>query len=131
MTCEQSDILLVEDSQTQALKLSLLLEAEGLAVHRVASGEEALEHLGLCRPDLVIVDYHLPGMNGDALCRLLRQNAATDTIPLLILTDDGESETERHGLESGADDHVTKSADPDVLLARIQDRKSTRLNSSH
>src|SRR3546814_2849429 len=58
-------------------------------------------------------------MNGDALCRLLRQNAATDTIPLLILTDDGESETERHGLESGADDHVTKSADPDVLLARI------------
>src|SRR3546814_9050951 len=58
MTCEQSDILLVEDSQTQALKLSLLLEAEGLAVHRVASGEEALEHLGRCRPDLVRSEEH-------------------------------------------------------------------------
>src|SRR3546814_10974110 len=95
MTCEQSDILLVEDSQTQALKLSLLLEAEGLAVHRVASGEEALEHLGRCRPDLVIVDYHLPGMHGDALCRLLRQNAAQDTLPLLLPADHCESDT-RH-----------------------------------
>lgn len=82
--------------------------------------EGALDHMSRHRPDLVIVDYHLPGMNGDELCRLLRLNAATETVPLLILTDDAESETERHGLESGADDHVTKSADPDVLVARIQ-----------
>lgn len=116
---DRRDILLVEDSDTQALKLSLLLENEGLTVYRAASGEQALGHMSGHRPDLVIVDYHLPGMDGDELCRLLRLNPATEAIPLLILTDDAETETERHGLESGADDHVTKSADADVLLARI------------
>jgi two-component system NtrC family sensor kinase len=117
---ERRQILLVEDSETQALKLSAMLEHEGLTVERVVSAEHALTRMGSVRPDLVVVDYHLPGMQGDEFCRLLRMNSRTETVPLLILTDDTERDVERHGLESGADDHVTKSSDPEVLLARIQ-----------
>lgn len=113
-------VLLVEDSETQALKFSYLLENEGLHVHRTASAEDALQYMRGHAPDLLVVDYHLPGMGGDELCRRIRMNSGTESIPVLILTDDEETEVARHGFDSGADDHVTKSADPDVLLARVQ-----------
>jgi two-component system NtrC family sensor kinase len=113
-------VLLIEDSDTQALLLADMLEGGGMSVARTASAEEGLEHLRSHRPDLVVVDYHLPGMQGTEFCRLMRASSATATIPLLILTGDTESEVERQGLESGADDHVAKSSDRDVLLARIE-----------
>jgi len=62
-------ILLVEDSETQALELRLLLEAHGFAVERCPSAEAALDHLNRSQPDLVVADYHLPGMDGDELIR--------------------------------------------------------------
>jgi two-component system NtrC family sensor kinase len=68
----------------------------------------------------VVVDQHLPGMQGTEFCRAMRANSATNTIPILILTGDTESEVERQGLESGADDYVAKSSDRDVLLARVE-----------
>jgi two-component system NtrC family sensor kinase len=113
-------ILLIEDSDTQALLLSSVLEQEGMSVHRAGTAEEGLEYLRSNRPTLVVVDYHLPGMQGDEFCRLIRDNSATDSIPLLILTEDTESNVEQHGLDCGADDYVAKSTDSDVLLARIE-----------
>ena len=65
-------ILLVEDSETQALELRLLLEAHGFAVERCPSAETALDHLNRSQPDLVVADYHLPGMNGDELIRQMQ-----------------------------------------------------------
>jgi two-component system NtrC family sensor kinase len=83
---------------------------------RAALAIESVERLAR----LVVVDQHLPGMQGTEFCRVMRASSATNTIPLLILTGDTESGVERQGLESGADDYVAKSSDRDVLLARIE-----------
>ena len=111
-------ILLVEDSETQALELRLLLEAHGFAVERCASAETALDHLNRSQPDLVVADYHLPGMNGDELIRQMRLSLRTRALPVLMLT--GGSGGERQGLESGADAYLPKSADRDLMILRIR-----------
>ncbi|ONG56185.1 hybrid sensor histidine kinase/response regulator [Pseudoroseomonas deserti] len=113
-------ILLVEDSDTQALQMRRLLEAQGFAVSRAASAELALEQLNEALPALVIVDYHLPGMNGDELARQIRLSTRTRAIPVLMLTEAREGDLERQGLESGADAYVPKSADPALLLLRLR-----------
>jgi two-component system NtrC family sensor kinase len=113
-------ILLIEDSDTQALLLTDVLENEGMSVHRAASAEAGLDYLRAHRPDLIVVDYHLPGMQGDEFCRLLRDSNTIASIPLLILTEDTESGAEQRGLDCGADDYVAKTNDSDVLLARIE-----------
>ncbi|MER2267635.1 response regulator [Methylobacterium oxalidis] len=111
-------LLLVEDSETQALELRLLLEGRGFAVERCATAEAALDHLNTRLPDLVVADYHLPGMNGDEFTRQLRLSLRTRALPLLMLT--GARDGERQGLESGADAYVAKSADRDLLILRIR-----------
>ncbi|KQT19117.1 ATPase [Methylobacterium sp. Leaf399] len=111
-------ILLVEDSETQALELRLLLESQGFSVSRCATAEAALDHLNTGLPDLVVADYHLPGMNGDEFTRQMRLSLRTRTLPLLMLT--GARDGERQGLDSGADAYVAKSADRDILILRIR-----------
>lgn len=111
-------LLLVEDSETQALELRLLLESRGFAVERCATAEAALDHLNTRLPDLVVADHHLPGMNGDEFARQLRLSLRTRALPLLMLT--GARDGERQGLESGADAYVAKSADRDLLVLRIR-----------
>ncbi|MCG7362110.1 response regulator [Roseomonas sp. ACRSG] len=113
-------ILLVEDSETQALQMRRLLEGEGFSVQRAATAEAALEALNGALPDLVIADYHLPAMNGDELVRRVRLNHRTRAIAVLMLTEARERELERQGLESGADAYVPKSAGQDLLLLRIR-----------
>ncbi|WBV45372.1 response regulator [Pseudoroseomonas cervicalis] len=113
-------LLLVEDSDTQALQMRRLLEAEGFAVTRAATAELALEALNQALPALVIVDYHLPGMNGDELARQIRLNSRSRALPVLMLTEAREGDVERQGLESGADAYVPKSADQALLLLRIR-----------
>jgi two-component system NtrC family sensor kinase len=113
-------ILLVEDSETQALQMRRLLEGEGFTVQRAATAEAALEALNGALPDLVIADYHLPAMNGDELVRRVRLNHRTRAIAVLMLTEARERELERQGLESGADAYVPKSAGQDLLLLRIR-----------
>ena len=113
-------VLVVEDSETQALALRGRLEAEGYQVDTVGSAEAALEHLNGPLPDLVVADFHLPGMDGRELSRQLRLNRRTRTLPLLMLTSAREQDLERQGLESGADAYVAKSADVDIMLARLR-----------
>jgi PAS domain S-box-containing protein len=112
-------ILLIEDSDTQALLVEATLSDAGMSVHRVATAEAGLDYLQSNRPSLAVVDYHLPGMQGNEFCRMIRDNRATETIPLLILTDDTEADAEKYVLDCGADDYVAKSHDSDILLARI------------
>jgi two-component system NtrC family sensor kinase len=116
---ERCQLLVVEDSDTQALRLISLLEANALDADRAASAEEALTYLSRKQPDLILVDYHLPGMCGDELCRQIRLNPATRNILLIMLTGEVKDGLEQQGLESGADDHVPKSAEFDELLVRI------------
>jgi DNA-binding response OmpR family regulator len=115
-----SRILVVEDSDTQALKLQLMLENEGCDVTRAATAERALEELNHSVPDLVIVDYHLPGIRGDEVCRRIRMNMSTRGIAILMLTAEDTDAAELHGLESGADDYISKSVDDDILLLRVR-----------
>ncbi|GJE05798.1 Sensor histidine kinase TmoS [Methylobacterium jeotgali] len=111
-------ILLVEDSETQALELRLFLESQGFAVERCATAEAALDRLNTALPDLVVADFHLPGMKGDEFTRQLRLSLRTRALPVLMLT--GARDGERQGLESGADAYVEKSADRDLLALRIR-----------
>jgi PAS domain S-box-containing protein len=113
-------VLIVEDSETQALKLQLMLETEGCSVVWSSTAEEALEELNRNVPDLVIVDYYLPGVRGDEVCRRIRMNMSTRGIAILMLTADSENATELHGLESGADDYISKSIDDEILILRVR-----------
>ena len=115
-----ASLLVVEDSETQAIMIRRMLETHGFKVERAASAEAALDHLNRRLPDLVIADYHLPGMNGGELSRQIRLNGRTRSIPLLMLTEAAEVETEREGLESGADAYLSKAADPDLMILRIR-----------
>jgi two-component system NtrC family sensor kinase len=125
---EKQLILIVEDSATQALKLQHVLEQEGFPTLCAYTGEEALEEINRRLPSLIIVDYHLPGIQGDELCRQIHMDVTTRSIPILMLTADETAATEMHGLESGADDFVSKSEDPEILLLRVHNllRKSQR-----
>jgi CheY-like chemotaxis protein len=113
-------IMLVEDSRTQAIKLSYVLEKEGWEVVWAATAQEAMAQIDRAPPDLVLLDYYLPGMRGDELCRRIRMDIDTRNIPVLMLTVEETDEAQVHGLEAGADDFVAKSVDPDILLLRIR-----------
>jgi DNA-binding response OmpR family regulator/anti-sigma regulatory factor (Ser/Thr protein kinase) len=115
-----TQILIVEDSETQALKLRYLLEGEGWDVACASTAESALEELNRHLPALVIADYHLPGIRGDELCRRIRMNVRTRGIPILMLTMEQAHGSEPAGLDSGADDYVSKSVAPEILLLRVR-----------
>lgn len=113
-------ILLVEDSPTQAMRLLFLLEEQGYEVEHVDSAEEALRVLNRTVPHLLIVDHHLPGLQGADLCRQVRLHVATLSMPILVLTADETPMRQREGLDSGADDFLPKSTDPAVLMLRVR-----------
>jgi two-component system NtrC family sensor kinase len=104
-----------------------ILEESGWETVWTETGDRAMEEVGRRLPDLILLDYELPGMRGDELCRRIRMSVATRGVPILMLTA-GESDiSEARGLESGADDYVSKSADPEMLVLRIRSlmKKST------
>jgi two-component system NtrC family sensor kinase len=112
--------MLVEDSPTQAARLRRFFEADELQVVHFTSAEIALDRLEATSPDVIVLDYHLPGMNGNDFCREIRMNVNTRAIPVLMLTSEESDAAQMQGLESGADDYVVKSADPDILRVRVQ-----------
>ncbi|MEZ6242344.1 MAG: response regulator [Phycisphaerales bacterium] len=114
------NILLIEDSRTQAVRMEAMLAEAGWKVRWVTSGEEALEILSEFVPDLIMVDYHLPGMRGDAVCREIRMRIDTRVIAIIMLTMDNASAIETRALESGADDFIRKSADHELILLRAR-----------
>lgn len=124
-------IMYVEDSRTQAAHLKALLTQEGWEVLWVPNGENAIEQIGEFVPDLILVDYHLPGILGDEVCRQVRMRIDTRVIAVIMLTADDEKEVEARGLESGADDFVRKSNDNASLLLRVRTLlKRSRTNLS-
>jgi len=114
-------VLILEDSQTQAIQLEGLLEQEGWKVVWASTAEEALAEIHRRRPDLIVLDYYLCQTRGDAFCRQLREHVETRSIPVLMRTMDERQSAELGGAGIGADDFVPKTADPEILLARIRD----------
>jgi two-component system, OmpR family, phosphate regulon response regulator PhoB len=112
-------ILIVEDEEALNLLLRYNLESEGFAVDVVERGDEAETRVSENPPDLVVLDWMLPGVSGIEICRRLRAREETKDIPILMLTARGE-ETERvRGLQTGADDYVVKPFSLPELLARV------------
>src|SRR5437764_12266786 len=95
-------IMLVEDSPTQAIKLRYVLEKEGWEVVWTPTAQKAMEEIDRHPPDLILLDYYLPGIRGDELCRRIRMNIDTRNIPILMMTVEETDEAEIRGLESGA-----------------------------
>jgi two-component system, NtrC family, sensor kinase len=120
LAARPAHLLIVEDSETQALAIRRMLEGAGFTVDRADSAEAALDQLSRRLPDLVVADYHLPGMNGGELSRQIRLDTRTRSLPLLMLTNAAERETERDGLESGADAYISKAADHGLMILRIR-----------
>src|SRR5262249_28816864 len=100
-------ILVIDDDPAMYNMLRLILVNEGYEVIHATSGEEALELALRQSPRLVISDVMLPGMDGFAFCRRLRQMPLTHTIPVLMLTSRGEIADKIAGFEAGADDYLT------------------------
>ncbi|MFI4987891.1 MAG: response regulator, partial [Alphaproteobacteria bacterium] len=113
-------VLIVEDSETQALRIGHSLEREGLEVSRALTAEAALAELNRSLPDLMITDYNLPGMLGDELCRTIRMNVNTRGMLILMLTGEEDEQFESRALDSGADEYVRKSENLDILMLRVQ-----------
>lgn len=112
-------ILVVEDEDDLQETLRYNLEHEGYRVSLAASGEQALEQVHDTSPDLVILDLMLPGLDGLSVCARIRQDPATQAIPIIMLTAKSEESDVVVGLKLGADEYVTKPFSPRVLLARI------------
>lgn len=114
-----SRILVVEDDPDIATVIRHHLERAGHSVQQVASGRQALADVHATRPDLVVLDVMLPGMDGMLVCQALRQDAATAALPIIMLTARGEEADRVRGLELGADDYVVKPFSPKELVARV------------
>jgi len=113
-------ILVVEDERAIQELVVYNLAKEGYRVTAVGTGEEALRAVGAARPDLVLLDLMLPGLDGLEVARLLKANPATGDIPIIILTAKGEEADVVSGLELGADDYIRKPFSVRVLIARIR-----------
>ena len=113
-------LLLVEDEPALAQMLSYNLDKSGFEVQLATDGEEALTLLAEARPDLVVLDWMLPGVSGLEICRQLRRRSDTADIPIIMLTARGEETDKLRGLETGADDYITKPFSPMELVARIR-----------
>lgn len=112
-------ILVIDDDTALAEMIGLVLEADGFAVDLCEDGARALEVFRDVRPDLVLLDLMLPGLDGIEVCRLIR---AESDVPIIMLTAKSDTPDVVEGLEAGADDYVAKPFKPQELVARIKTR---------
>jgi two-component system, OmpR family, phosphate regulon response regulator PhoB len=113
-------ILVVEDESALVTLLRYNLEREGFRVAEARDGEEALLAAREQKPDLVLLDWMLPLLSGLEVCRQMRRMPETRGVPIIMLTARGEEGDKLRGLDSGADDYVTKPFSPSELVARIR-----------
>lgn len=113
-------ILIVEDEDAQAEVLRYNFEREGFDPAVARDGDEAILSVDEQLPDLMILDWMLPGTSGLSVCQQLRKRRDTRGLPVIILTARGEENDRIRGLESGADDYVVKPFSPSELVARVR-----------
>lgn len=113
-------ILLVEDDASLVELIAYNLEREGFDVVRTGDGEEALILAEEEKPDLAILDWMIENLSGIEVCRRLRRQEATKSLPIIMLTARAEEADRVRGLETGADDYLTKPFSPRELVARVR-----------
>jgi two-component system phosphate regulon response regulator PhoB len=123
------NVLVVEDEDAIREMLVLVLEQADFAVQAVADTQQALASLTAQLPDLILLDWMLPGMSGVDWARRLKRDSSYGDIPIILVTARGEEEDKIRGLDVGADDYVAKPFSPRELVARIRAvlRRSGRL----
>lgn len=112
-------LLLVEDDPALAELLEFRFKGEGYSVNVTTDGDEALILAAEDVPDLIILDWMIDGTSGIEVCRRLRRNKGTANVPIIMLTARGAEDDRIRGLETGADDYLTKPFSPRELLARV------------
>jgi len=117
---DAAKILVVDDTPNNVKLLRDLLTMKGYAVVTASSGPEGLEQIDKERPDLVLLDVMMPGMNGYDVCRKIRENEATVMLPVVMVTALDPGPERVKGLEAGADDFLTKPINQPELLARVR-----------
>ena len=115
-----ASILIVEDEEPIQVLLSYNIESEGYRARHTADGEDVMRLVAEERPDLILLDWMLPGMSGIDVCRLLRAKPETRDIPIIMLTARSEEAERVRGLATGADDYMVKPFSVPELLARIR-----------
>ncbi|WOF72830.1 phosphate regulon transcriptional regulator PhoB [Parvibaculaceae bacterium PLY_AMNH_Bact1] len=113
-------VLVVEDEEALSMLLQYNLEKEGYDVVATADGEEAAMLVREIEPDLVLLDWMLPSLSGIELCRRLRSRSETRNLPIVMITARGEEADRIRGLDTGADDYITKPFSTTELMARIR-----------
>lgn len=113
-------ILIVEDEKDIVKMLEYNLKKEGFLVSSSRNGEDAVKAANTDRPELILLDLMLPGMDGLEVCRQLKRENKTASIPIIMLTAKSQESDKIVGLELGADDYVTKPFSPKELIARIK-----------
>ena len=120
MTVPEQHILCIEDESGIQDLLKLVLEGSGYRVTLASNGTDGLKLAQTRKPDLILLDLMLPGLSGLVVCRQLKNDPGTAGIPLVMVTAKTQAADIVLGLESGADDYITKPFDPDVLSARVR-----------
>ncbi|MDY6785480.1 MAG: response regulator [Cyanobacteriota bacterium] len=113
-------VLVVDDSPSQREMIATLLRTIGMQVTVASNGEEGLHFLSSALPDLVITDVVMPKMNGYEFCRKIKNNPATEKVPVLMCTSKGEEFDRYWGMKQGADAYIAKPFKPDDLSKAVR-----------
>lgn len=125
-------VLIVEDDRTQALFAQSVLHGAGMKAEVQMQSEGVIEAISRFDPDLILMDLHMPGLDGMRLTSLIRQEPAFQLLPIVFLTGDPDPERQFEVLESGADDFLTKPIRPRHLIAAVSNRiQRTRAQRHH
>ena len=122
MSADRPTVLLVEDEPAQREVLTYNLEAEGFAVSPAETGDEALILLEEVAPDVILLDWMLPGVSGIEICRRIKSRSDTRGIPVIMISARSEEVDRVRGLETGADDYVIKPYSVLELMARVRNQ---------
>ncbi|CUJ31182.1 phosphate regulon transcriptional regulator PhoB [Cognatishimia activa] len=122
MSTDHPKVLLVEDEPAQREVLSYNLKSEGFDVVTAADGDEAMLLVDEEAPDIIVLDWMLPGISGIEICRRLKSKSQTRSIPVLMLSARSEEVDRVRGLETGADDYVVKPYSVLELMARVRNQ---------
>lgn len=120
MSVDRPHVLLVEDEPAQREVLGYNFESEGFQVTKAENGDDALLFVGEEAPDIIVLDWMLPGVSGIEICRRLKSRAETRQIPIIMLSARSEDVDRVRGLETGADDYVVKPYSVIELMARVR-----------
>jgi two-component system phosphate regulon response regulator PhoB len=113
-------VIIVEDEEPIVTLLRYNLEEAGFEVGAAIDGEEALMLVGERKPELILLDWMLPSVSGLEVCRQIRRRPDTRNVPIIMLTARGEEGDRIRGLDSGADDYITKPFSPAEVVARVR-----------